>query len=244
MEEQQKRVSLSRDTVKYLAVFFMLLDHIAWYFLPFRTPLAQIFHILGRITAPVMCFFLAQGVRYTRSVSRYLLRLLIFAAIAQVPWWYFHRDSKLSLNMLFTLFLCLLMLYIDRSDLPVAVHAAGVVLCIAATSYCDWAIHAPLFCLVFYHLHSDRKKEILGFSAVALSYFGKAVIRRLGWNYTPQRALTESLFTLGVFLALPLLYLTDESKRPEKRSAFSKWFFYVFYPLHLGVLALIKYLTQ
>lgn len=242
--DRQNRFSLTRETVKYLAVIFMVLDHIAWYFLPFSTPTAQAFHILGRITAPVMCFFLAQGVRYTRSVPRYLLRMLIFAAAAQLPWWYLHRGQKFSLNMLFTLFFCLLMLWIDRSDAPAVLRAGGVVLCIAATNYCDWAIHAPLWCLVFYHLHGSRSKETLAFSAVALSYYAKAVLRRLDANYTPQRALTESLFTLGVFLALPLLALTDRTKRENRHPAFSKWFFYVFYPLHLGVIVLIKMFTD
>ena len=244
MEEQQKHFTLSRDFLKYFAVFCMVLDHIAWYFLAFRTPTAQVFHILGRITAPVMCFFLAQGARYTHNMARYLMRMLIFAVAAQLPWWCLHKSQKFSLNMLFTLFFCLLMLYIDSLDLPVAVRAGGIVLCILATNYCDWSFHAPLWCLIFYHLHSNRKKETLAFSIVALSYYAKAVIRRLDVNYTPQQALTESLFTLGVFLALPLLFLADQSKQEGKRSAFSKWFFYVFYPLHLGIIALIKIFTE
>ncbi len=240
MNEQKKRRSLTPDALKMIAVICMVLDHVAWYFLPFRTPCAQVFHVLGRIAAPVMCFFLAQGARYTHNMQRYLLRMLVFAAAAQLPWWYLHQGQKFSLNMLFTLFLCLLMLYIDRLDVPVVLRAGGIVLCILASNYCDWAFHAPMWCLIFYHLHGSRSKETLAFSLVALTYFGKAFIRRVDANYPPRQALTESLFTLGVFLALPLLFLTDDSKREGKRPAFFKWFFYVFYPLHLGIIALLK----
>ena len=241
---QQKRFSLGRETVKYIAVICMVLDHVAWYFLPFSTPTAQVFHFLGRITAPVMCFFLAQGVRRTRNIRRYLLRMLLFAAAAQLPWWYLHKEQKFSLNMLFTLFFCLLMLYIDSLDAPLVLRAGGVVLCIAATNYCDWAFFAPLWCLVFYHLHADRSKETLAFSAVALCYYAKGVIRRLDANYPLQRALTGSLFMLGVFLALPLLRFADENRRDLRHPAFHKWFFYVFYPAHLGVIAIIKMLAK
>ena len=79
------RKPLNRNAVKYIAVFAMLLDHIAWTFLDFSTPTAQIFHIVGRTTAPVMCFFLAQGYEHTRSFKKYALRLFVFAVISEVP---------------------------------------------------------------------------------------------------------------------------------------------------------------
>ncbi len=239
MNERELRRPFSRDTVKWIATFCMLLDHIGWYFLPFATPTAQVFHVLGRITAPVMCCFLARGARYTHNPRRYLLRLLIFAVLAQIPWYFLH-SSKDSFNMLFTLFFCLLMLLLCNAELPLFLRLPGAALCIAATYFCDWGIHAPLWCLIFFYLRGSRVKEVVAFSAVALEYFGELVIKRMALSYTPRDAVFTSLFALGVFLALPLLAMTDEPKREANRSAFSKWFFYVFYPLHLGVIALIK----
>lgn len=79
--------SLSRDAIKYIAVFAMLLDHIAWTFLPFGTAVSQVFHSFGRITAPVMCFFISEGYVYTKSKKKYMLRLFVFALISQIPWY-------------------------------------------------------------------------------------------------------------------------------------------------------------
>ena len=106
-----QRRGLNRNELKYLAITAMLLDHIAWYLLPFASPTAQIFHVVGRITAPLMCYFAAQGYRYTRSLPRYLGRLALFAAVSQVPWYFLHRaGGKQSFNFLFTLVFCLLLL--------------------------------------------------------------------------------------------------------------------------------------
>ena len=108
---------LNRNAVKYIAVFAMLLDHIAWTFLSFRTPTAQIFHIVGRITAPLMCFFLAQGYEHTRSFKKYALRLFVFAVISEVPWWLMRGEELFtpSFNMIFTLFLALLAVHVEAT---------------------------------------------------------------------------------------------------------------------------------
>ncbi|HWT74235.1 MAG TPA: hypothetical protein VN258_05875 [Mobilitalea sp.] len=47
----------------------------------------------------------------------------------------------------------------------------------------------------------------------------------------------ESLFQLAIIFSLPILYLYNGEKGGNK---FSKWGFYIFYPLHLLIIALIK----
>lgn len=101
---------LSRDTIKYIAMFTMLLNHIATVFMEPGTWLAELFLNLGYFTAPIMCYFLVEGYEYTRSKRKYGERLLIFALISEVPFCLaFSEGEKLSfvaMNMIFTLFLC------------------------------------------------------------------------------------------------------------------------------------------
>ena len=78
--------TLSRRTLKLAALFFMLLNHIAWIFLPEDSLACGLLTGLGYFTAPVMCYLLAEGVFLTRSVLRYLFRLLLFALLSQVPY--------------------------------------------------------------------------------------------------------------------------------------------------------------
>ena len=237
------------EALKILAVFCMLLDHIAWFFLPFSSMAAQIFHFLGRITAPVMCCFLALGAKRTRNIKRYLLRMLLFALLAQGPWWYLHRNQRFSLNMLFTLFICLLMLHIDLSVTSPVQRLLGIALCFAATAPCDWAFYAPAWCLIFSRCADSRRRETLLFGLVSAIYFAESFTSKLGAGYSQSSALRFSLYTLGVLLALPLLPpakregpLTGETPRPHAR--FWKWFFYAFYPAHLAVLAIIQWMQS
>ena len=53
---------LNRDVVKYIAMFTMLLNHIALIFLPVGSWLAELFTDIGYFTAPTMCFFPGRGV--------------------------------------------------------------------------------------------------------------------------------------------------------------------------------------
>ena len=233
----KQRCGLNRDELKYLAIAAMLLDHIAWYLLPFGTPTAQIFHIVGRITAPLMCYFAAQGYQYTRSLGRYLGRLTLFAAVSQVPWYFLHRaGGKPSFNFLFTLVLCLLAIHAWETVENVPLRLLAVAACVAATYPCDWHYYAPLWCLFFHVFRADRGKQLLAFTGVSLLYIEEAVRARLQAGYGLTGSLRSAAFTLGVFLAIPLLLLYNEKKG---RFGWSKWVFYVFYPLHLAVIAVI-----
>ena len=76
---------LSRDAIKYIAMFFMLCNHAANIFCPLGVFPWQVIADLGYFTAITMCFFLVEGYRRTSSPRKYGQRLLIFALLAQLP---------------------------------------------------------------------------------------------------------------------------------------------------------------
>ena len=82
---------LNRNQLKYLVIAAMLIDHIAWAFVPTASLLGQAMHIVGRLTGPTMAYMLAEGYHYTRNVKKYALRLGIFAVISWLPFSYFER---------------------------------------------------------------------------------------------------------------------------------------------------------
>lgn len=236
-----KNSGLNRDEIKYIAIFAMLLDHIAWYFLDFASPAAQIFHTVGRITAPVMCFFLAQGFKYTRSRPRYALRLGGFALVSQIPWvilreteWY-----ALDFNMLFTLLICLFVLWAYEDIKNAALKYLVIAALFAASMACDWFFLAPMFTLVFYFAQQDRKKMCLRFAVAAAASFAVIFLMNLNGS-DAKNALLSTLYVLGLFLCIPLLLLYNGRKGRYKAS---KWVFYIFYPAHLAVIAAVLKLT-
>ena len=76
---------LTANTLKYIAILAMLIDHVAWAFVPTYSVLGQVMHIIGRTTAPIMCFFIAEVYYHTRNVKKYALRLFVFTLIIYIP---------------------------------------------------------------------------------------------------------------------------------------------------------------
>lgn len=226
------------NTLKIIAIMAMLIDHIAWRFVPTATPLGIIMHIIGRLTMPIMCFFIAEGFFHTRNKRKYAIRLLLFAIISQIPFAYqqsghilpqYHNlfDAIESINVIFTLFLGLIALWVCKSNLHKAKKVLLVIGCCVLAMACDWALFGVLYVLAFGLNRANFKRQAAWFSAVTVFMVtGSAIMS------------TEQLFQVGVLLSLPLLYLYNGKRGGY---AWSKWAFYVFYPLHLLILGLIKF---
>lgn len=73
------RQGLSASAIKWIALFFMTLDHIAAF--GFEIPIVGRYYnplrLAGRIAAPLFLFVLVQGLRHTRSRPKFLLRLYL-----------------------------------------------------------------------------------------------------------------------------------------------------------------------
>ncbi|MCQ2554639.1 MAG: conjugal transfer protein TraX [Clostridia bacterium] len=231
----EKRNGLSRNTLKYIAVAAMLIDHIAATFVT-DFFLYQIMRMIGRLTAPIMCYFLAEGYMYTSSKKKYGIRLFTFALISQVPYALLHHNTLLVLDfsMIMTLFLSFMILYsiehIEKEwKMIVSVAFLGF-LCI----FCDWSIFAPFMVFIFYIFHDRpevwKKLYIIMSLSLVLSDVIYMVENHLIW-YT-------EICQTGMFLFL--IAISMYNGKPGKKNMFSKYFFYVFYPLHLMILYLIK----
>ena len=80
-----KGISLNRNQIKYLVIVAMLIDHIAWAFVPMQSLLGQVMHFIGRLTGPTMAYFLVEGYLHTRNVKKYAIRLGFFALVSWLP---------------------------------------------------------------------------------------------------------------------------------------------------------------
>lgn len=232
---------LNREVIKYIAMFTMLLNHIAYMFLVRGTPLYEMMEDIGYFTAPVMCFFLVEGYLYTRSKVKYGGRLFFFALLSQYP---FHLAFGLKmLNMIFTLFCCFLILVVlERVD-SYRLQNLLCALLILATVICDWAVIAPLLTFLLAKNWGENDKMRAAYIGVALLFSavniqnyinGQAGIRIF---YAVCHALASGL---GIFAAGAVVLVFYNGQRAKRGQIFSKWFFYFFYPGHLFILYLIK----
>ena len=84
MFSKLKEKGLSTADLKLIAIIAMTVDHLAWLFFPGfqRVWYVYLLHIIGRLTAPIMWFFIAEGSYYTKNPKRYITRLFVFAIIS------------------------------------------------------------------------------------------------------------------------------------------------------------------
>lgn len=76
----------------------MVLDHIS-YFMSQDSELTFVFQFSSRLTALIMCFFIAEGYFYTRNVKKYMKKLLIFPIISYVAYVFAFSESLLPFTI-------------------------------------------------------------------------------------------------------------------------------------------------
>ena len=79
-----KKIGLNSNEVKLIAIIAMTIDHVTWLLFPGYQKIwwVMLLHAIGRLTAPIMWFFIAEGFHYTRNVKKYIARLFVFAVIS------------------------------------------------------------------------------------------------------------------------------------------------------------------
>ena len=245
--DNKMKIELNRDQIKYIAVFTMLLNHVANIFLQPGIFACEALKDIGYFTAPVMCWFLVEGYRCTRSVKKYAGRLLIFAVISQLPYYLAFARNHLApwytLNMIFTLFLCLCLMIAEEKISDPGKKSLVVLGIIAVSSICDWAILAPLYTLWFYRAGEDPKRRKKAFFIAALVF--AICIREIMPSVTAELPGAAGIAAgagamIAVLAAGGCVLVFYNGKKSQKHFLVKKYFFYVFYPAHLVILALLK----
>ncbi len=232
----RRRHGITSDLLKLIAVIAMVIDHIAWAFVTFGSPAGQAMHIIGRLTAPIMCFMVAQGYYKTRNVKKYAQRLGIFALISHFPYVFFESGEFQIIHqtsVMYPLFLGVIALIIrDSPKYKTAVKNMIILLICLAAMLGDWGSLAVIWIMIFAERQS-RTEQIKHFCIASIIYI---ILDILLSSVSGQWY--HDLFQLGLFLSVPLLLKYNGVRKGGKAY---KWFFYVFYPAHLLLLAVIKY---
>ncbi len=234
---------LNRDIIKYIAMFTMLLNHIGNIFFDHGTWPHIILVSIGYFTAPTMIYFLVEGYGYTRSKQKYLQRLILFALISQVPFSLaFSENGKIefdTLNMMFTLSICFLLIYgldIEKNRMRRSLMVAAAIL---ASVICDWPVLAPAFTVIFITRRENEQSDAQSFITNTLLFGVISFFNNVG-QYSTSVVLSYTICgMIGVAMSGVCLTYFYNGKRMEKGRNFSKWFFYLFYPVHLLILGLI-----
>lgn len=239
---------LSAWMLKLTALAAMLIDHLAWVFLPQDSWQGILSHTLGAMAMPVFSFFIAEGYAHTQSVSAYAKRLGLFALLSYLPFVLFAAGietgaitaaSFTRLNMIYTLLLALAALWVWDHVPQLELRLACIALLCLAAIPGDGAFFPVLLALAFRHAQSDRRA---GFSAAVILCLVMFLLTLFPWLEKPgslslRTFAAEAGYRLGQLPALLLLAFYRGRRGPPV-----KWLFYGFYPLHLALLSLVLWL--
>lgn len=214
---------MSGFMLKLLALLTMTIDHVGLMFFPQLPELRMV----GRLSFPIYCFLLAEGFHYTRSVRKYALRLLVFAAVSFVPYALFSVNTftiwRGFENIFFELLLGLIALcFADR-----AVKGAKwerlyllipIGLCMVAQGFrLSYGAYGIAMILCFY-LFRD-KKPLMAVSVIAATLI-------YCWYFQNW----IQIYAVGALIPI-LLYNGQKGKYSLK------YLFYAYYPGHMLILA-------
>lgn len=196
---------------KIVAMITMLIDHVGYLFFPNII----MFRIIGRIAFPLFAYLLVTGFLHTKNINNYLIRLGIFAIISQLPY-SFLVPGRYNVILLF--FIALLSLkYQHRSKILIPIITAAI----AEYFKISYGMYGIFIIYLFYYLYKDKKKLSLSFVLINILF-------TIATNNTVQ------FFS---FLALPFLFINLEHIEIKV----NKYVAYVFYPLHISILLIIKH---
>ena len=243
---------ISGSTLKMIAVITMLIDHFAagvlgrymsmrgadyvdWsdmaayeQWMKQNESLMQAYSIMrdiGRVAFPIYCFLLIEGFIHTKSRMKYAGRLLLFAFISEIPFDLLFRGSFMDFsyqNVFFTLFFGMLaMMGMDwaaKRENPLAVKvlltiaSAGVCMLAAKLMLTDYAELGVLCIIIMFLLRKNRELQIAAGSCSFLFFLNE--------------------------MAAPYAFISIAMYN-GKRGWKMKYFFYLFYPIHLLLLYLL-----
>ena len=246
-----RRGFFSSFGLKRIAVASMVIDHIGSFLLralmaPYRvegmlvvnqdSPAAlrqlmlgrEICDILGAIAFPIFCFLIVEGFLHTRDRLRYGRQMLWFALLSEIPYTLAHYQSFFSLrlqNVMFTLACAILTLLLisrveerwpEQKALRWGMTAATMAagMLLAYLIRGEYVFMGPLAASLVYLLRDKGKVQAAGLAPLLV--------------VSPWTALALSFL---------LLYNGERGRG-------SKWFFYIFYPVHFLVFAFLARLIS
>lgn len=258
MDIMEKKRTLTGVVLKNAAYVSMFIDHFfAVIFLnymnlhlvnggwdPALLPIYRAGRAVGRIAFILFAFLIVEGFCRTRSRTRFLLRLFLFALISEIPFDLAFSGELIawkSQNVYCTLFLGVLLLTVweflshYRSVWAKAGQALAVT-AVCATAFLgatDYRFMGVLLILAFYL--TREKDGGVQFMAVGLvmlfGTWGSNLLRYIG-SITVDRLFWSSLREMyGLFAFLPIFLYNG-----KRGNQFPKPFYYGFYPVHLLLL--------
>ena len=245
MIKKQIKIGFSSFTLHIIAMAAMLIDHM--YHTLFSDKIWM--NAVGRITFPIFAFMIVEGYHHTRNIKKYMLRLLIFAIISEIPFDLMIDESLFypfyqNVMWTFLISLCAIALiekiknkYQDNRIILFFLTGLIVIFSylLGMIMFVDYFGYGVLTVLTFYFLREKKLWKMI-IEIIILAYINIILLGRYSIPLAYIGEFVLPVQSLALF-SLPIIWIYNGKKGYHNN--FIKYIFYAFYPLHMLILALI-----
>lgn len=238
-EKMNKFKIMNAFQIKLLMVFLMILNHICYIDNLVPERLAAFFTIISRCVAPMFAYFAVEGIRKTHNLKKYCMRLSVLAGIVfagsgilkavlgmilQSGW-----RRPLENNVIFTLALGVgAIALIQWGKIKQGMSGIGF-----------YVLSALCFLIGFFM--GEWGTVLLPFMFIEYFFREKGIIRFAGYVLIEAIAILLPFSEPYWFLVFPFILMYNGERGLNTK--FCQYFFYVFYPVHLWVIAIATFLV-
>ncbi len=248
LPEKEKWQGLSSFALHIIAMVLMVFDHLWGTIVPGNDWMT----VIGRIAYPIFAFMIVEGYFHTKNFKKYMLRLLIFAVLSEIPFNLMHETSffaPFNQNVLWTFLMslsCIKLIDIFRKKLkpwfsvPLAALVILVFVMVTMIGGVDYRHYGLLMVLVFYFFRGRKWYHYLG-QLVGIGYINLFMMKGLVFPTEIFGHVVNIPQQGAAVFALVFIWLYRGNK--GYHNTFTKYLFYAFYPVHMLILGLIGYFT-
>ena len=242
---EQKKKGLNSNQLKTFAIISMTIDHVVSVIYPGypKDWWILLLHLIGRLAAPTMWFMIAEGYYHTRNVKRYAGRLFLFAIISHfaynfafgIPFIPFQTTVFNQTSVIWPLAWGVVALYLtdERNFQWKTWQQTLIVLGICVLTFpSDWSCIAVLAIIGIGSNRGNLKKQVTCMM-MYVSWYAIVYFLFIDKVY--------GLLQLGVIICVPFVKMYTGERGKWKGM---KWFFYLYYPLHLLICGIIRILLH
>jgi hypothetical protein len=214
-----KYTAMNAFSIKLFAIILMVIDHIGLFFFPQYF----VFRVVGRLSFPLFAWLIANGAYHTHNIKAYIIRIVVFALVAQIPFLMANRlidPTFTMLNVLFTLGLGLGAIFVIKKTKNKLMWVLATAAMAGLAHYCntDYGFFGVLSVAAFY----------LTFKSFPLTFLTQSCIYLFPFFFLTGYK-THFIEPFALF-SLSFIFWYNKQEGPK-----AKYLFYVFYPLQYVV---------
>ena len=243
--KERSGLELTSNALHLLAMGLMLCDHL-WLTMASGN---EWMTCVGRLSFPIFAFLLSEGYFYTKNRKRYGLRLLLFAVLSEIPFNLMVGGRPIpppQQNVLWSFLICLVLIYWNESArlsgkrwLRVLVACGSVLAaCLLGILTLVDYVHGGILTVLVFYFFRDRNWKCFLAQLVCLGFINLVMLAGPVFELSlPGMTISFPRQGFALLALIPIWLYRGERGSRSKALQLS---YYLFYPLHLFILGIVK----